>query len=47
VGGWEKFQKKKNWVGGGRKIMFQKTIEIKGNCFWERDKEKIMLRIFF
>jgi hypothetical protein len=32
VGGWEKFQKqKKNWLGGGEKIKFQKKkSEIRG-----------------
>jgi len=25
-GGWEKFQKKINWVKGGKKIMFQKKF---------------------
>jgi hypothetical protein len=46
VSGREKFQKqkKRNWVGAGEKIKFQKKREIRGKKNWERGGEKIKLQ---
>jgi len=42
VGGWEKFQKqKKNWLGGGEKIKFQKKkLRSRGKKNWEGGGER-------